>query len=269
MATTSPSTAAPWHSGSAYERYMGRWSRRLAPHFLAWLAEPPGRRWLDVGCGTGALSEAILEGCAPQALIGVDPSEGFLATARERLGPRVELHRASADALPLPDAAVDVTASALVLNFVPDAAAALREMARVTAGGGRVAVCVWDYAGRMDLIRTYWDAAAQLDPGAQAQHQGERFPICQPDALAAALADAGLRQVDVAALELPMRFADFEDYWQPFLGGQGPAPAHAMSLDEAARARLRERVRARLPVQPDGSILLGARAWAARGGVGR
>lgn len=263
----SPSTSDTWHSGNPYERYMGRWSRQLAPRFLDWLGEPPGRRWLDVGCGTGALSSAILEAGAPQALSGVDPSEGFLATARERLGPRVELHRATAAAIPLPDAAVDVAVSGLVLNFVPDAPAALREMARVTVDGGRVAVYVWDYAGRMDLIRTYWDTAAELDPAALGQHQGERFPICQPDALAAAFADAGLRQVDVAGIELPMRFAGFDDYWQPFLGGQGPAPAHAMSLDEAARERLRERIRERLPVQPDGAILLGARAWAARGSV--
>lgn len=263
------SVPTKWQSGDAYERYMGRWSRQLAPRFLAWLDVPAGRRWLDVGCGTGAFSAAILEECAPAGVIGVDPSEGFLATARSRLPAHVVLHRAAADRMPLPDAAVDVAVSGLVLNFVPDATAALREMARVAVDGGRVAACVWDYAEKMDMIRHYWDAAAQLGLLGPGQDQGERFPLCRADALVAAFVDAGLRGVDGAAIEVPMRFADFDDYWQPFLGGQGPAPAHAMSLDEATRARLRDSIRERLPVQADGSIALAARAWAARGSVAR
>jgi SAM-dependent methyltransferase len=256
-----------WQSGDAYERYMGRWSRQLAPLFVRWLDAPCAQRWLDVGCGTGALSAAILALCAPDTVIGVDPSEGFLATAKARLSPPVVLHLASASALPLPAAAVDVAASALVLNFVPDARAALQEMARVTVQGGRVAACVWDYAEKMDLIRIYWNAAAQIDSGAQGQDQGERFPLCRPDALAAAFAGAGLQQVETAAIEMPMRFVDFDDYWQPFLGGQGPAPAHAMSLPESARNRVRDLVRQRLPMQPDGTVVLAARAWAVRGTV--
>lgn len=155
--------------------------------------------------------------------------------------------------------------SALALNFVPDAPAALREMARVTVHGGRVAARVWDYAEKMDLIRIYWNAAAQLGLLTPGQDQAERFPIRRPEALGTAFGAAGLRQVEVAAIEMPMHFANFEDYWDPFLGGQGPAPAHAMGLDEATRERLRELIRATLPTQPDGRILLGARAWAARG----
>jgi SAM-dependent methyltransferase len=259
----------PWQSGDAYERYMGRWSRQLAPRFLHWLDVPAGQRWLDVGCGTGALSAAILALCAPERVIGVDPSEGFLAIARERLPPSVTLHRAGASELPLPSAVVDVAASALVLNFVPDTRAALREMVRVTVDGGQVAACVWDYAEKMDLIRIYWSAAAQADSGAAPQDQGERFPLCRPDALAAAFSGARLQQVEVTAIEMPMHFVDFDDYWQPFLGGQGPAPAHAMSLSEAARNRVRDLVRERLPMQPDGTIVLAARAWAARGTVTR
>ena len=129
----------PWHGPEAYERYMGRWSRQLAPRFLQWLDAPPGRRWLDLGCGTGAFSAAILATCAPRAVTGVDPSEGFLAAARDNLPAHVRLHRAPADRLPMADGEVDIVASALVLNFVPDAAAALREMVRVTAEGGCVA----------------------------------------------------------------------------------------------------------------------------------
>jgi len=262
-------TADKWQGGDAYERYMGRWSRQLAPRFLRCIAVPPARRWLDVGCGTGALAAAIVEHGKPAAVTGVDPSEGFLATARSRLPPQVVLHRAAADALPLADAEVDVVVSALVLNFVPDAAAALREMIRVTADGGCVAACVWDYAEKMELIRSYWDAAARLGLLAPGQDQGERFPLCRPDALLAAFGAAGLRQAEVSAIEIEMPFADFDDYWQPFLGGQGPAPAHAMGLDEGQRNRLRDHIRERMPTRPDGSIVLAARAWAAQGAVAR
>ena len=212
-------SADKWQNGAAYERYMGRWSRQLAPLFLRWADVPAGRRWLDVGCGTGALSAAIFEACSPAAVIGVDPSAGFLATARSQLPSSVVLHQAVATELPLPDASIDAAVAALVLNFVHDPQAALHEMARVTIDGGRVAACVWDYAGKMDLIRHYWDAAAQLGLLAPGQDQGERFPLCRPDALAAAFTAAGLKQVQALAIELPMHFTNFEDYWQPFLGG--------------------------------------------------
>lgn len=262
-------TGTPWHGAAAYERYMGRWSRQLAPRFLQWLDAPPGRRWLDLGCGTGALSAAILASCAPSTVTGVDPSEGFLAAARDTLPAPVRLHCAPAHRLPLVDGEVDIVASALVLNFVPDAVAALREVARVTAEGGRVAACVWDYAQKMEMIRHYWDAATPLGLLAPGQDQGERFPICRPEAMAEAFADAGLRQVEVAAIEIDMHFVDFDDFWQPFLGGQGPAPAHAVRLPDAERARLREALRARVPALADGSIRLQARAWAARAVVRR
>lgn len=262
-------TVDKWQSGDAYERYMGRWSRRLVPDFVRFIDAPAALRWLDVGCGTGSLSAAILEHAAPAAVTGVDPSEGFLASARDRLPAEVALRRGAADALPLADGEADVVASALVLNFVPDTAAALREMVRVAAGGGLVAACVWDYAGRMELIRSYWDTAAGLGLLAPGQDQGERFPICRADALAAAFAAAGLQRIDVAPLEIEMAFADFDDYWQPFLGGQGPAPAHAMGLDAASRERLRAALQERLAPSPGAPIRLAARAWAARGSVTR
>ena len=264
---TPDSPSSPWQGGDAYERFMGRWSRRLVPHFLDWVDMPAARRWLDVGCGTGALSEAILARCAPASVTGVDPSEGFLATARARLPATVTLHQAPAQALPLADASVDAAVASLVLNFVPDSAAALREMARVTAPGGRVAACVWDYAQRMQMLVHYWAAAQALGLLGSSGVQAEHFPICAPDALGAAFRGAGLQHVEVRAIEIETRFADFDDYWLPFLGGQGIAPAHAMRQSEADRARLRDAIRAGLPVQPDGSIALVARAWAARGTV--
>ena len=260
----STARADVWQLGDAYERYMGRWSRQVAPRFLQWLNIAAARRWLDVGCGTGALSSAIVEHCAPRSVIGVDPSQGFLAAARARL-PALDWRVGSADELPLTDESVDVAASALVLNFVPDPVAALREMARVTAPDGEVGVYVWDYSHRMALVRHYWDAAARVDPAVVERGQDERFALCHPENLSVALIEAGLRSVTVSAIDIELRFTDFDDYWQPFLAGQGPAPAHAMRLQPAQREHLRELLRARLPVRADGTIVLNARAWAGRG----
>jgi SAM-dependent methyltransferase len=258
-----------WERGNPYEQYVGRWSRRVAPLFLAWLNIPAGRKWLDVGCGTGALCAAILDRCSPSAVAGIEPSEGFLKTAAQNLAGRAALHQGSATAIPLGDASVDVVVSGLVLNFVPDQRAALAEMAKVTAQGGTVAAYVWDYAGKMELMRYFWDAAIALDPRAASLDEGIRFPLCRPEALEKLFAGAGLAGVEVKPIDIPTPFANFDDYWQPFLGGQGPAPAYAMSLDDATRARLRDDIRERLPIAADGSISLTARAWAARATVAK
>jgi SAM-dependent methyltransferase len=220
-----------WERGNPYERYIGRWSRRVAPVFLAWLDIPAGRRWLDLGCGTGALCAAIVDHCAPSALAGVEPSAGFLQTAKQNLAGRAVLHQGSASAIPLDDAAVDVVVSGLVLNFIPDQRAALAELARVTGSGGSIAAYVWDYAGKMELIRYFWDAAVELDPDAAKLDEGLRFPLCRAEALVALFRSAGLDRVEAKAIDIPTPFASFEDYWEPFLGGQGPAPAYAMSLN--------------------------------------
>jgi SAM-dependent methyltransferase len=254
-----------WERGSPYERYIGRWSRRVAPQFLAWLDAPSGRRWLDVGCGTGALSAAILDHCAPSAVVGVEPSEGFRQLAASSLGTRATLLPGDAAALPLDDAAVDITVCALVLNFVPDLRAGLAEMVRVTAPDGILAAYVWDYAQGMEPIRLFWDAAVALDPAAAQLHEGRRFPLCNPAALKAAFVAAGLAEVAVTAIDTSARFDDFDDYWLPFLGGQGPAPAYAMSLPEGDRVRLRESLREGLAIAADGSLTLMARGWAVRG----
>ena len=258
-----------WERGSPYEQYVGRWSRVVAPLFLAWLNIPAGRTWMDLGCGTGALSAAILDHCSPLSVACVEPSEGFLRKAKENLSDRAEFHQGSATAIPLNDASVDVVVSGLVLNFVPDYQAAIAEMTRVTGGGGTVGAYVWDYAGKMELMRYFWDAAAELNPDAAKLDEGVRFPLCRPEPLAALFSDAGLIQPNVTAIDIPTPFASFEEYWQPFLGGQGPAPSYAMSLDEATRIHLRDRVRARIPVNTDGSISMTARAWAVRAVVGK
>lgn len=262
MATTSDT----WSSGEAYEPYVGRWSRVAAREFVAWLAVPPGARWLDVGCGTGALASVILDIAEPGAVRGLDPASGFVAHAQAHVrDPRATFAVGDAAALPEDDATYDATAAGLVLNFVPDHTRAVVEMARVTRPGGVVAAYVWDYVERMELMRHFWNAAVALDPSAAALDEGARFPICRPEPLADLFGGAGLDQVETRAIDVPTRFRDFDDYWSPFLGGQGPAPGYAMSLSEERRAALRDRIRANLPCGDDGSIALVARAWAVRG----
>jgi SAM-dependent methyltransferase len=255
-----------WASGDQYEPYVGRWSRLVARDFMAWLGVPAGKCWLDVGCGTGALAETALALAAPQAVLGIDPSEGFLANAKRYVSdPRARFELAGAEALPVSDGAFDVAVSGLVLNFVPDPAKAAREMRRAVAPGGTVAAYLWDYAGEMQMMRRFWDAAVALDPAARAKDEGVRFPLCQPDALAALFDGAGLRDVATRAIDVPTVFKNFDDFWSPFLFAQAPAPAYCMALSEEKRATLREHLRQTLPTLPDGSIHLIARAFAVRG----
>jgi SAM-dependent methyltransferase len=257
-----------WAVGDAYEAYVGRWSRRVAEEFVHWLDVPAGRKWLDVGCGTGALTATVLAAADPTGIIGVDPSERFLATAKDRIADaRASFRAGDARSLPLPNHHVDVVVSGLALNFVPEPARAAAELARVTRPGGVAAAYVWDYAGGMAMMRHFWDAAAELDPAAAELDEGRRFPLCRPESLRQLWADAGLDAVMVRAIDVPTVFADFDDYWTPFLGGQGPAPGYAMSLTEEQRQALRELLRDRLPAGPGGSIPLTARAWAVRGAV--
>ena len=167
--------------------------------------------------------------------------------------------------MPVDAASLDAAVSGLVLNFVPEPQQAIAEMARVVRPGSVVAAYVWDYAGKMELMRYFWDAAVALDPGAKELDEGYRFPICQPAPLAELFAQASLREVEVRPIEIATEFRNFDDYWSPFLGGQGPAPGYAMSLREQQRAALEDRIRSALPIANDGSIHLTARAWAVRG----
>ena len=243
-------------------------AKRAARDFLGWLQPSPGLRWLDVGCGTGAFTQTLLATVEPASVLGVDPSPHFVAHTRKAVAdPRASFAVGNAMQLELEDAAFDAAAAALALNFVPDPQTGAREMTRVVKPGGLVAAYVWDYAGEMRMMRVFWDAAVELNPAAAEFDEGRRFPICEPDALTACFSACGLVDVGVTALDVDMRFRDFDDYWLPFLGGQGPAPAFATSLAEAERDRLRDLIRSRLPAAPDGSIRLVRRAWAVRGRV--
>lgn len=255
-----------WSGAQAYERYVGRWSRPVAKLFVPWLDLPPDLDWLDVGCGTGALTTVILAAARPHRVRAYDLSPHHIAAAREQVrDPRVEFAEADARRLPERSGGFDVAVSALLLNFIPEPAEAVAEMRRVLRPGGTVAGYVWDYAEGMQLIRIFWDAAVDLDPEAAELNEGRRFGLCRPEPLRRLFESAGLRAVEVLALEVPTCFASFDDYWQPFLGGQGPAPGYVASLGEEHRSELRALLEKRLTRAPDGSIPLVARAWAVRG----
>jgi trans-aconitate methyltransferase len=270
---TTPTVTTPtdtWSTGDAYDAYVGRWSECVAAEFLDWLDAGTGRRWLDLGCGTGALTRTVLERCDPRRIVAVDPSEGFLAHAAARVrDPRVTFSVGTADALP-PDARrADAAVAGLVLNFVPSPVEFLATMGRIVGPNGVVAVYVWDYAEGMRMMRHFWDAAVALDPAAAALDEAHRFPSCTPAGIEEAFRRAGLAAVDVRPIEVPLHFDGFDDFWTPFLGGQGPAPSYLASLPGPRRDALREAVRDRLPMDLRGAIELTARAWAARAtGIG-
>jgi SAM-dependent methyltransferase len=254
-----------WQSGDPYEYFMGRWSKLVANSFVDWLSPKARLRWLDVGCGSGALGEAIVTKSDPAALTAIDQSEGFVRKAQERLGTRATCKVADAHSLPMDDASVDMAVCGLVLNFIPSPEKALAEMRRVTASGGTVAAYIWDYAGTMEFLNHFWDVAVELNPGASELHERRRFASSSPEAWSALFTRAGIADVEAGSIEITTHFADFDDYWQPFLGGQGPAPTYVSKLMPAQRDALRDELMHRLPIEQDGSIQLSARAWAVRG----
>lgn len=255
-----------WAAGLAYEDFMGRWSRGLASRLVSWMSVRSSAHWLDVGCGTGALTDAICGDAEPASVVACDPAAPLIEHARRHRGdPRVSFHVLPVGRLPARPGGFDAIASSLALNFFPDPASAVEEMRSLCAHGGVVAACVWDYAEGMGFLRRFWDAAVALDPDAAALDEGRRFPICQPGALETLFRGTGLAHVASTALELPTRFGSFEDYWRPLCGGTGPAPAYVATLDPARRDALASRLHRSLPRDADGGIPLTARAWAVRG----
>lgn len=258
--------ADPWSSGQDYELYVGRWSSAVARDFVPWMDAPPGANWLDVGCGTGALSEAILRYAEPTRLHGVDSSSAFIDLATHRLSGTIATFSVG-NAMRLDDAddTHDAVASALVLTFLPDAATAIAEQVRVTVPGGVVGAYIWDYASGMQLMRYFWDAVVEVDPSAADQTEGARNAEWQPYHLERLFADAGLTGVETREFIVPTPFPSFDDYWSPFLGGQGSAPAFLRTRGEEFAAAVRAQLERTVPAAPDGSISLTARAWAVKG----
>ncbi len=256
-----------WSRASTYEDFMGRWSRRMAPEFVAWLNVAEGVHWLDVGCGTGALTEAISRLAAPASVLGCDPTEAFVRHAREHHGSaRTAFVIGGIGALPERADGFGSVTSSFALNFFPDPGLAMDELVHVTRTGGTVSACVWDYAEQMQPLRYFWDAAARTDRQAAALDEGRRFPLCQPRRLETLFRHAGLQEIRCDALDLFLSFADFDEYWRPFLGGTGPAPSYVASLGTDRREALANEIAAMLPRSSDGTISLRARAWAVRGG---
>lgn len=266
MAQQQSSANDRWGESDPYERYVGRWSRVVATEFVRWLAVGPEAAWADIGCGTGALTQAVLHDCNPRSIHAVDKSPGFVASASALItDPRARFEIADAIALPMADASSDAAVSGLVLNFVGQPAAMVAEMVRVTRRNGQVAAYVWDYGGGMQMMRRFWDAAVASCGSAGVPDEASRFPLCAPEPLQSLWRDAGLIDVEVRAIDIPTHFSDFDDYWQPFLGGQGAAPTWLAGQAQHRQDAIRDRLRHELPCRPDGSIHLTAAAWAVSG----
>lgn len=261
-----PQSSSAFSNASAYDGYVGRWSRLVGQSFIAWLNPPPGRTWLDMGAGTGILTEIVIEHAAPQKIVGVDLSPEYIEVARQRVrDARAEFVVADAQS-PIADAgSYDIAISGLVLNFVPDPQQAVNRMAEAVRPGGQVAAYVWDYGGRMEMMRHFWDAATVVDPSAAEQDSGPRFAIARPENLRVAFEAARLGSVETTPIDAPTHFASFDDYWLPFLGAQGSVSKYLRSLDNARREAIREQLTRQLPIASDGTIDLIARAWAVKG----
>ena len=245
----------------SYDRYMGRYSRKLAPLFAEFAGVRPGMRALDVGCGPGALTESLAARAGADAVAAADPSESFVATCAERV-PVADVRRASAESLPWSDSEFDVVLSQLVVNFLDDAPGAVSEMRRVARSGGVVAACTWDYRERMEMLRVFWDAALAVDP--DAPDEGGRMRFATTAELREQWLAAGVGDVTTDALEVGERYDGFDDYWQPFTAGVGPGGAYCVALEPERREALRDECRRRLG-DPSGPFELRARAWAVRG----
>jgi ubiquinone/menaquinone biosynthesis C-methylase UbiE len=247
-------------SADAYDRFMGRYSVRLAPSFADFAGIGPGQSVLDVGSGPGALTTELVQRLGSTAVAAVDPSEQFVTAARER-HPGVDVQRSAAEELPFDDDQFDAALAQLVVHFMGDPARGLGEMARVTRRGGVVAACVWDHAGGKTPLAPFWDAVHELDRDAmdESQMAGGR-----EGHLAELLTEIGLREVEQAALPVTVEHETFEDWWQPFTLGVGPAGTYVTSLEPDRQVELREKCKARMG---EGPFALEARAWTARGHV--
>ena len=268
LVTEDAAMTTTWAGAEGYDQLMGRWSSRLAPLLIEFADVKDGDQVLDMGCGTGSLTRALLEHLPQSEVVGLDPASPYIEYAGQRLtSPRVRFEVGNAQDLPFPDAAFDACLSLLVLNFVPDARRAVTEMSRVTTPGGKMAAAVWDYGEGMEMLRILWDTAVTLDPSTGSRHE-RNMPYCRKGELAALCGEAGLQQVEETALTIPLEFSSFEDYWTPFLSGLGPSGSYVSGLPAENQQALRDQLQRSLLVgMEDRPFTLQARAWAVRGTV--
>jgi SAM-dependent methyltransferase len=253
----------------AYERFMGRWSRLVAPRLVDFTSLPERGRMLDVGSGTGSLAYAIAQRKAHTRVVGIDPSREYVAYASSRnpFPGRADFEVGDAQQLHFPDSSFEAALSLLVFNFIPDPKKALFELRRVTRPGGKLSAAVWDYGAGMRMLRTFWDAAVSLDPGAEKLDE-KRMPLCRAGELSALWRQAGMRNVRERSIDISMKFESLSDYWDPFLLGQGPAGSYVRRLDRGHLQALRLEVKRRLSLSDDNvPFILPARVWSVRGVV--
>lgn len=261
-----PSKDVTWGSAAAYERFMGRWSKLVACKFVKWLEVPRHLSWFELGCGTGALTEAILMNADPDGVIAWEPSKSLLAMAVEQIeDERVIFQALGEDDLAQQSMPADIFVSGLVLNFLADPRAAVGIAASRLRPGGVAAAYVWDYSEGMEFIHAFWDVATELDPGAAELDQRARYPLCAPGPLRSLFQGVGLTNVQVDGIEIETCFDGFDEFWEPFLGGTGGAPTYIASLSDDRRRQLEASLRAALFPQPGAELVLRARAWAVRG----
>jgi SAM-dependent methyltransferase len=257
-------------NAEAYERFMGRWSRKVAP-LLVDFAGIPGQspKVLDIGSGTGALAASIAQKHSQAQVVGIDPAKEYVAYANSRnpAPTRVKFQIGDAQTMELPNASFDASLSLLVFNFIPIPAKALAEAFRVTKPNGRIAAAVWDYGSGMKMLRVFWDAAVAVDPSAETRDE-KHMPLCRAGELSQLWQRAGLKEVQEQALDITTDFPSFNDFWDSFLLGQGPAGAYAKSLSDPRRTVLRDELKRRLVLTADNQpFSLPARVWAVRGTV--
>jgi SAM-dependent methyltransferase len=245
-------------SAAAYDRFMGRYSVRLSPGLADFATVTSGQRVLDVGCGPGALTAELVARLGPEFVSAVDPSEPFVSAALER-HPGVSVQRASAEQLPFPGQTFDAALAQLVVHFMADPGRGLSEMARVTRQGGVVAACVWDHAGGQGPLSSFWESARGLDPRVEDESQ---LVGARTGDLARLFRAAGLREIEETSLAVAVEHPSFDDWWEPFTLGVGPAGSYTAGLDARRQAQLRERCRKMMPAAP---FVLSVRAWTARG----
>jgi len=265
---TTDAEAQMFSASAEYERFMGRWSRRLAPEYIAFAGVKNGDRVLDVGTGTGSLASTLDATMPSSEIVGIDPSEGFISYAKKNAkSGRTQFNIGDAQALPFQDRSFDQTMALLVMNFVPDHNKAVSEMRRVTRPKGVVSACVWDYNEGMQMLRYFWDEAVAVDPTIEPKDE-RHMKLSRQGQLGELWKKAGLANVQEKPLSIDQAYHDFDDYWGPFLRGAGPGGAYVVSLTNERRRELETRLRKRLLRNgDDGPFVLKARAWCVRGEV--